>query len=368
MHPVQASAIVIILLIVFCVLYTFLFDNIEQIIISGKISSLFSEDTMTTIINVTKYSYPTNLFINLIYRKDILFSCLMVAGIVIVLSFASALYINKSLTKSFMKITRSKKTVFHFIKGFKSKNPYVSMFLREVHTTITSPNYSFICFSNIIVTPIMAFSLSKILIDLISKMIGFADYSFEISLIVCLLFACSTNSYCSTNISRDGHMALIMKTMPVTNIGILSVKTIYCSTIMLLSNIITVIIFRTSNIISPMSALFVLFVATFVCTSQILLGTKLDLKHPKFTKDTIEIEEGNDNVATVQVFGFTIIITMLLLFALSFLKLISFKYFNHLMSLIIAIFYLLIACLVYFRNINKNFDNLNDNYLEKGGN
>ena len=367
-HPVQASMIVIILLIVFCFLYTLIFDNIEQIIISGKISSLFSEDIMTTIINITKYSYPTNLFINLVYKKDILFSCLMIVGVVLVVSIASALYINKSLTKSFMQSTRSKKAVFHFIKGFKSNNPYVSMFLREVHTTITSPNYSFICFSNIIVTPIMAFSLSKILIDLISKMIGLVDCSFEISLLVCLLFACSTNSYCSTNISRDGHMALIMKTMPVTNIGILSVKTIYCSTIMILSNIITVIIFRTSNIISPMSALSILVVATFVCTSQILLGTKLDLKHPKFTKDTIEIEEGNDNVATVQVFGFTIIFTMLLLFTFSFFKLVSFKYFNHLISLIIAIFYLLIASLVYFRNINKNFDNLNDNYLEKGGN
>lgn len=367
-HPIQASLIVIIIMAVACWVYTLIFDNIEQIIISGKITSLFSEDVMNTIILFTKYSYPTNLFLNFIYKKDLLVSFLILFAIFAVVCFASALFINQYLAKRFNNKLLRKKSKSIAPSKFYHLNPYMALFMRELHTTITSPNYSFICFSNIIVTPIMSFSLAKVLVDLTNKMIGFSNIGFEITLIVCLLFACATNSYCSTNISRDGHMALVMKTMPISNIALLSIKSIYCSSIMLLSNIITAIILVCYKIVGPLDAFIILVVTTFACTSQILLGTKLDLKHPKFARNSYEIDEGNDNVATVQVFGFIIIVVIVAMFLFHFLKLINYKYFNMIIAIAISSLFLGISCFIYFRHIDKNFDNLNDNYMEKGGN
>lgn len=367
-HPIQSSSVVLVAMIIFCLLYTTAFDNIEQIIISGKITSLFSEDTMNTILSFTKYSYPSNLFVNFIYKKELIISFLILFAIITVVVIISTLYINKYLTKVFNNSIIRKKHNTHGTAKFRGLNPYVSLFIKEFRTTITSPNYSFICFSNIIVTPIMAFSLTKILVDMMGKMIGLSNLQFETALIVSLLFACSTNSYCSTNISRDGHMALVMKTMPISNIGLLSVKTIYCSIIMILANILTAIIFIAYKIVAPIPALAILVITTFVCTSQILLGTKLDLKHPKFARNSDEIDEGNDNIATVQTFGFLIIVFIAGTFFLSSYKSIKFAYFNHIMAIVISILSLAFSCLLYFRHVDKNFDELNDNYLEKGGN
>ncbi len=356
------------IMVLFCVGYSLVFKIAEDIFTTGKIATLFNESTMTTIGNFTKYNYPANLFANLMLGREvgknigILIATLAVA-------FAICLLVVRAI---FVKVSHSTLS-FHIPHARNTKPLYIkksrmgSLLSKEFLLVMRTPSYAYMYFTTAIIMPLMAYFSAKISLSVLSNMLGKIDVSLEVCTFVVLLYSTLTNTFCSTNISRDGYMTMMQKTLPYSPTQILGSKMIFCSVISILSIAIACIVLVATKLLNPVYGLVAFISATLLALGQIVFATRLDLKHPHFSKtDDGEIKEANSTVSTIIFTG--LIVSFLIGFALLFNSVKALIMHettvktDTALSIAIAIvipFVLLVLSLVYFFiNLKRDYANL----------
>ena len=115
-----------------------------------------------------------------------------------------------------------------------------------------------------------------------------------------MLYGSLTNTFCSTNISRDGYMAMSLKTMPFSASKVLTAKMLFCAAVSVPSILLTAVVLAATGLETPKEAVMTFASAAMITVAQIMFATRLDLNHPHFPKtDDGEIKEAGSTVSMV---------------------------------------------------------------------
>lgn len=298
-------AVMTIIMALFCWGYSFVFDVAQNLLASGKITKLFDENVMKGIISFTKYNYPANLFAYLMLGREIGKNIGILAGILvgagaICFFLVRALFIGVTHSDFSVRIPHSRKKNLHFSNSTR----FGALMRKEFLLVMRTPGYAYMYFTTAAIMPIMAYCSAKITIGVFSNLIGNVDVGFELCTFIAILYSTLTNTFCSTNISRDGYMSLTQKTLPYSPAKILGSKMAFCSIVAIASTLITCIVMAATRLESVQEAVVTLFATSMIAFAQIVFATKLDLAHPHFAKtDDGEIKEANSTVSAVIAVG-----------------------------------------------------------------
>lgn len=193
----------------FCWLYSYVFRFAQDLISSGKITSLFGDKTMRFILSFTKYDYPANLFANVMLARDLgknlgILAAFIVAFAAICLLVVRAIFIKVSHSGLAIHVPHAHTHKVRFVDNSR----FGSLLAKEFLLVMRTPNYAYMYFTTAAVMPVMAYYSANISVSMLAGLVGKADVSFEICTFIVILYSTLTNTFCSTNISRDGYMSM----------------------------------------------------------------------------------------------------------------------------------------------------------------
>ena len=192
---------------------------------------------------------------------------------------------------------------------------------------------------------------------------------FALALIVLLVFSILTNTFCATNITRDGKSALKAKAFPIKAGKLLFSKVLFCSIISSLSVIASVVTLYITAGLSPKNSAVCAGIGLIFSLSQIFIATRMDLNRAIVGASDQEVAKvSNKTIAKTITVGlfFSVIIGFLTLFVSFFAGAspdilggfeIKAEY-AYLFPVAIAVFYFLTGLLYYSRKIDKAFRRL----------
>ena len=174
---------------------------------------------------------------------------------------------------------------------------------KEFMIVLRTPTYAFQYFAMAITLPFMVYTCSSILKTMIETL-TIIDCNYALAIFVVSIFSILTNTFCTTNISRDGKMFAIMKTLPISIEKIVGVKILFCSIVSFVSVLVSCLVLYFTGFLG-IEYSFITFVIGFMFSLvQIIYATRKDMKHPTFpTNNQEEITEGNSNMSTLILVG-----------------------------------------------------------------
>lgn len=304
-HYLLTFAVMTAIMVLFCVAYSFIFKIAQQVLTSGQITNLFNEKTMASIITFTKYCYPANLIASLMLGKEIgknigILAAILVVAIVLTFVVVRAVFIKVSHSSVSFHIPHAQRKEYNPNK----LSRLGSLMGKEFLLVIRTPSYAYMYFTTAVIMPIMAYYSAKISLDVLSNLVGNVDMSFEVCTFIVLLYSTLTNTFCSTNISRDGYMTMMQKTLPFSPTHILGSKMIFCSIISVVSILVATITLGATGMESVVNCVVTFVSATLLAFAQIVLATRMDLHRPHFSKtEDGEIKEANSTVSSIITIG-----------------------------------------------------------------
>lgn len=346
--------------------YSELLSILQGLFETGSIKFLFSQSFVDFLQNLEKYTYPANSLasIALGYNID---QSLKIAGAVAAVALVVVLFVTKRLYK----ITLFKNENRKVKKGGKrvsSLKPTASLMKKEFISVFREPKNLFSYFAIAIAMPFMVYCCYTLFETLIFNAIGL-EFDLALALIVVLVFSILTNTFCATNISRDGVAALKSKMFPVKPSRILLSKVLFCDIVSSLSVVASAVILCVLADLSVINTILTAVIGLLFSLSQIFIATRMDLNHAKLTAGPAEItKSSNRTIAKTITIGliFAIIIGFLSLFIsvfagvdADFLKNIEIREsYSYLIPLLIAVLYLATGVLYYSIKIDDAFDKL----------
>jgi hypothetical protein len=184
-----------------------------------------------------------------------------------------------------------------------------------------------------------------------------------------LIFTVLTNTFCSTNITRDGLSTLKIKTLPVDAKKVVLAKVIFCEIISSLAIILSLALLIPATSLVTLDGLVCILCGVMFSTTHIFIATRLDLNYAKISVSPKEMEiRSNRVMATAVGIGSVVAISIgvLSLIISIFSKSGSMNLsqynihisFAYLVPLFICLIYFVLGILYYRRNIEKSFNNL----------
>lgn len=366
-HYLLNFAVMTALLAAFCILYAKLFGAAEQLLGTDKISTLFNEHNMGAIARLTENAYPANLIAGLMLGRDIgknigILIGILVGALAIGLPIIHAIFIRVTQTGFAAHVPHVKQNTLIFFK----RNKILSLINKEFITVLRTPGYSYMYFATAIIMPVMAYYSAKFGSEFLSGLLGNIRFDFEICTFIVLLYATLTNTFCSTNISRDGYMSMMQKTLPYSPAQILGAKMIFSGIVSEASILAACIILVATKIENPADGVVTFISASMLAVAQIAFATRLDLNHPHFSRtDDGEIKESNSNVSVIILTGIIVCfaIGVLLLFntvsgLITGVPTATDKGISYVYALVIPLLLLAASAAYFFINLNKVYQNL----------
>lgn len=290
--------------------YIELLDGIIGMLTSGDIKFFFSQNTIIFISSLCQYLYPANLLANITLGNRILknlaififiLAVLGVAGYFIVYALFGKAY---QLSQQGIRQIRKRQRLSRHKKSIMPALIYKE-FLQVLHT----PSYAIQYFSVAMIMPIMTYSCAKMAHYALQALV-FVNCDLELSLFLVLIFGCLTNTFCATNISRDGKMFLALKTMPLKPSYVLGSKIVFNLIVSVIAEVLSVAVLGITGFLSVGQCFYVFAIAIVHATAQICFATRKDLSKAKFADETNTVRESNSIVSTIIVFGMIIAFVM----------------------------------------------------------
>ena len=339
---------------------------LQNLFETGSIKFLFNQEFVEFLQTLEKYTYPANSLSNILLgqnMKDSLFICLGVS----LVSALSILIIAKRLYT--VTLYKNKKKARRGSRRVGAHGPMASLMKKEFITVFREPKHLFSYFAIAIAMPFMVYCCYTLFDTLIFNAIGLS-FKLSLAIIVVLIFNTLTNTFCATNITRDGVTALKAKIFPIKPQSTLAAKIIFCNIISSLSVIASSLVLLFTHELGVLDALIVMCLGLIFSVSQVLLATRMDLNHAKLTASTHEItKSSNQTIAKTITIGlfFAIVIGFLSLFISvfagtstpDFLNSIEIKKaYTYLIPLAVALIYLAISITYYSVKLERAFEKL----------
>ncbi len=285
------------------VAYSFFLEALTSLMQTGNIQYVFDRNTVTIISIVTSYLYPSNLLANVLFGEEIASSILWTVGIVVVCGVISYFVVRVLYVNLIQQRLEGHTKTFRNKYKCKKRNTISSLILKEFKVVLRTPSYAFQYFATAVTLPFMAYICANLMQSMM-KTITIFDCNFAIIIFVMAMFSILTNTFCTTNISRDGNMFAMLKTMPVTAKQVVHAKVIFCMIVSSVSVLATVAVMFATGMLVWWQAIVVFFIGLALSFAEIAFSTKRDLKSPAFPQSaTQEITESNSNSSMTTLVG-----------------------------------------------------------------
>ena len=348
------------------VLYVMFLGVVQGYIQTGYIKFLFNEKFITTMQNLTLFTYPANCLSGIMLGIDILKSVLVVLGCVVLSGFLIYFVSKKLFYLTFYK-DEKRKFVFKKIKTYKPLSATASLIKKEFISVWREPKYIFSYLVIATAMPVMAYSCYTLFETLIYNMLGL-KIAFPLAVFIVLIFSVLTNTFCSTNITREGIALLKQKTLPIKASKILSAKVIFCLIVSLLSVVITSALLIALTSLNIWGGLLCMLIGAIFSSSQIFVATRLDLASVNLSLTKVEIDKQSTSTITkVVAIGLTIAlivgVSSILAGVLAQGVLIGANVVVHssieyIVPVVVCLCYFGLAIWYYYRKVQKAFDNV----------
>lgn len=285
--------------------YSELLEVIQKLLETGGIKFLFNEQFIVTLQKILTFSYPANSFAKVMVGSDLLVSIaiiLVVTAInVIVTYFITKNLFYLTLYKNESRQSKNKKTA-----KFKASSPIASFIKKEFIMIFREPAHVFNYFAIASAMPVMVYSCYTMFHSLLVNTLGLT-INFPLALLVILIFSVLINTFCATNISRDGLAILKTKAMPISATKIVLAKVIFCSVVSSIAVLVSSLLLGIITDLSILSAILCALLGIIFSVSQILIATKMDLNHARVSLSPDEVEkESSKTVAKVVSLGLVV--------------------------------------------------------------
>ena len=285
-------------------IYSQILDIFSDMLFTGEIKFFFSKKVMDFIIALSNSLYPAVYCANFSLGIEIGKNIGIVLGITLGSLIIGALMINSLLVGIIKnKLQPVQKVWFKKTYTFNPRCKFLTLMHKELLTTLRTPSYVFQYFSTALIMPLMTVFSIKLIEEFTWNLIGI-NCQFEIAIFAVFIFSMLTNTYCATNISRDGDSFFTIKSYPISPKQYVMTKIIFCTIISFISTLITCIVIGATGYVSAVQAVFVCISSWAFGLSQICFATHLDLANPHFPKeDNGEVKENNSTSSLVSILG-----------------------------------------------------------------
>ncbi len=342
-------------------LYSRLLSVLQALLETGSIRFLFNEEFLSFMQALRQYAYPANLLAEAVLGEDKLIPILILLGAV-ALSGTAVYFVTRGLFFAALYKNEARRPALGHRRCHRL-SPDLSLIKKEFLTVFRTPSYTFSYFSIAAAMPVMIYCCYTLFEALVQNAIGLTP-GFSLSLFIVLVFGVLTNTFCATNVSRDGLSALSSKTLPLSPTRILLSKVIFSSAVSTLSVIASGVLLLLTTPLSFTDALAVTLIGIAFTLSQILLATRMDLNGAVLTGGAAAMERSAEKtVAKVVCIGLILsALAGLLSFAAALLAeggiLPIGSLLSYLLPAFLALMYLLISFLYYKNKIELSFNAL----------
>lgn len=348
--------------------YSGFLEVVQTLLETGSIKFLFNEKFINTLQTLAKWTYPANCFADIALGTNLLVSFAVAIGVAAVAVFF-VYFVSKSLFYATLyrnenrRQTGKKKTQRTKLK------PLLTLMKKEFICIFREPKNLFSYFAIAASMPVMVYCCYTLFESLIDSMIGM-QISFPLATLVVLIFSILTNTFCSTNITRDGAAALKVKMFPVKASTILLAKVLLCGIVSSLSVIISLVVLALSTSLTPGDAIVCAIIAIAFSTAQIFIATRMDLNGAKLTSSLVEMQNAsNRTIAKVVTLGILLALVAGILSVLSYIfafgtsltfiaELGLTKTHSYVLPAAVSALYLCAAVAYYSFRIEKSLDGL----------
>lgn len=347
--------------------YSGVLDVLRGLFETGSIKFLFTTEFVDVLMGAKVYTYPANALASLLLGIDMQKSILISVGFAVAALLFTVLITGALYRLVLYRNRDGRKSRSRFTFGFK-RGVTSSLLRKEFVTVYREPKYLFSYFAIAFAMPFMIYCCYTLFETLIFNALG-RGFEFSLALLVVLVFGILTNTFCATNITRDGKSALKAKSFPVKASKLLFSKVLFCSIISSLSVVGSVAMLYFTVGMTPLNAAVTCVIGLVFSFSQILIATRTDLNCAVVDASPEEVARTSDRtIAKVVSIGlfFAVIIGLVTFFASvfagtapAFLKGFEVKeVYVYFIPAIIALIYFGASLVYYLVNIEKAFSKL----------
>lgn len=342
-------------------LYAEFLAIVQEMFLKGSIKFLFNEEFISFLAGLKRVSYPANLLTSLALGENVLISLLICLAVVLlggvgVYFITSALY-RMTLYKNQAPLPLPK----HRPKS-REHSPFFALVHKEFILVYREPRYVFSFYAMAMAMPIMVYSCFTLFETLIQYAVGI-EISFALALLITLIFCLLTNTFCATNVSRDGLATLKNKVLPVSAKRLLFAKVVFCASVSVLSIFASCLVLVFACDFPIPEALLVFVLGCVFALSHILIATRMDLNHAVVSNHESVVAERVANHTMSK----TVVIGLLFALAIGVAALLFFflgtsdgtmHLLSYLLPVFIALLYFGVALCYYVFRLEKSFHSL----------
>ena len=348
--------------------YSGILDVLRGLFETGSIKFLFTSDFVDVLMGAKLYTYPANALASLLLgidmQRSILISAIFaVAALLVTFLITGALYRLVLYRNRDGRKSRAKKYSLGVKRGV-----IASLVRKEFITVYREPKYLFSYFTIAFAMPFMIYCCYTLFETLIFNALG-RGFEFSLVILVVLVFVILTNTFCATNITRDGKSALKAKSFPVKASKLLFSKVLFCSIISSISVLGSVAMLYFTVGMKPIDAALTCVIGLVFSFSQILMATRTDLNCAVVDASPEEVARTSDRtIAKVVSIGlfFAVLIGLVTFFISVFAGTVpeilnGFEIkesYVYLIPSVIATIYFVVSLVYYLVNIEKAFSRL----------
>lgn len=283
--------------------YSIFLNALNQILQSGQLSNFFEMSTVYKLNKIAGYLYPARLFTNMMMSSWGWQSAL-IALFASIGCLLGSFFLIRKIYNGFMQ-RRLEGYSREFVKKNKIKkhNGVQALLLKEFITVLRTPGYAFQYFATTISLPFMVYICVQLL-NSMAKGLFATNCSYAIAVFVVTMFGLLTNTFCATNISRDGKMYAMLKTMPIKVEQLIGCKLLFCGIVSFISVFVSSLALCIGSLLTVGETVFVFINGLLFSFAGIAFATKKDMKSPCFpSTENDEVTDSNSNLSTMILIG-----------------------------------------------------------------
>lgn len=283
-------------------LYSAFLEVVQSLLETGSIKFLFNEKFILTLQSLLTFAYPSNCFADMALGVN-LGKAFIISGAIAVAAILAMCFVARNLFYATLYKNEGKRQVGKRKSRCAKRTPLGSLIKKEFICIFREPKNLFSYFAIAASMPLMVYCCYTLFESLILNMIGL-KITYPLAILVVLIFSILTNTFCSTNITRDGEAALKVKMFPLKASTILLAKVLLCSLISSLSIIATLALLAYATPLEWSDAIFCAIIAVIFSLAQIFIATRMDLNGAKLTSSVVEMRNrSNKTIAKVVTLG-----------------------------------------------------------------
>lgn len=265
--------------------YSLLLKGVKQLLL-GDLKYFFNARVLAKIAYVCRFFVPSNLFARLLGGGNRGGSALILFLLSLLLSLF-VLAVGGAFVRSALKAESGGRV--RYFSRFSRRPALLSLIVKDFLGILRTPAYTLSFFSVAALMPLMVFFGMSVGLSLVRRLIG-VDCSFELALLLTLLYTALTNVFCSSNVSRDGEMFFIVKALPLSPYAVFGAKLALCMLVCTAAQGASAALLAASRLVSPSLCALLFVFGLLFSFAQVCFSTRYDFAHARFPEGEGEAE------------------------------------------------------------------------------